>query len=599
MATEGFWDWDVKADRAYLSPCYCELLGYSPEDTVFDSHFFKLTIHPDDLSRVCDILEEYLQGTRTASCIEYRRFSKNGTVRWIEERGKAVEFDGQGAPVRLVGSVIDITKRKEIERKLHQSEVKFSTAFRSSPDSININRLNDGMYLEINEGFTAITGYTPEDVNGKTSLELDIWVDPHDRTRLVNELKEKGVVNNLEAQFRRKEGSILTGFMSARIIEIEGESCLLSITRDISERKRVEDELRREKALLRCIIDSVSDLIFVKDTQGVYQVFNKASEECIGLQECQQIGKTDFDFFSRDVAEVVREHDRQIMDSNKVRYMEEWVTYLDGRLRLLDTVKTPFHGPDGKLLGLVGISHDITERKQIEEDLRKKNTEIEQFIYSVSHDLRSPLVTVKAFLGYLESDMAGGNRERVAQDLQFMHSAADKMKLQLDELLEMFRIDRVETPPVSVSLKEIVTEALDTLAGSISEHKVSFRLPDMDLKLFGDRQSLCRIWQNLIENALKYRRDDSIPRIELGVQQTNGEAVFFIKDNGIGIEPHYHGKIFGIFEKLNPKSPGAGLGLSMIQRIVDKYGGRVWVESEGSGKGACFFFTLPHAMVQS
>src|SRR5664279_1229901 len=110
------------------------------------------------------------------------------------------------------------------------------------------------MYLEINEGFTAITGFTPDDVNGKTSLELNIWVDPHDRTRLVNELKEKGIVNNLEAPFMCKDGSILTGFMSARIIEVEGETCILSITRDISEHKRVVDEIRREKALLRCII---------------------------------------------------------------------------------------------------------------------------------------------------------------------------------------------------------------------------------------------------------------------------------------------------------------------------------------------------------
>ena len=116
--------------------------------------------------------------------------------------------------------------------------------------------------------------------------------------------------------------------------------------------------------------------------------------------------------------------------------------------------------------------------------------------------------------------------------------------------------------------------------------------------LFGDRPRLCRIWQNLIENAIKYSRDEVIPRIELGVQQVNGETVFFVRDNGIGIDPRYHSKIFGIFEKLDPKSPGAGLGLSMVQRIVEKCGGRIWVESEGIGKGSCFSFTLPHAVVQ-
>jgi signal transduction histidine kinase len=213
--------------------------------------------------------------------------------------------------------------------------------------------------------------------------------------------------------------------------------------------------------------------------------------------------------------------------------------------------------------------------------------------------LRSPLVTVKAFMGYLEKDMAGDNQEHLAQDIKFIHSAADKMKLLLDELLEMSRIGRVETPPVRVSLMEVVAEALDTLAGVISEQKVAVHLPDTDLMLFGDRPRLCQIWQNLIENAVKYSCDASILRIELGVRQENGETVFFVRDNGIGIAPEYHTKVFGIFEKLDPKSPGAGLGLSMVQRIVKKCAGRIWVESEGIGKGACFFFTLPQAVVQS
>ena len=173
------------------------------------------------------------------------------------------------------------------------------------------------------------------------------------------------------------------------------------------------------------------------------------------------------------------------------------------------------------------------------------------------------------------------------------------MKLLLDELLEMSRIDRIETPPVKVSFSEVVAEVLCALAGDIVERNVDIRLSDTDFILFGDRARLSRIWQNLIENAIKYSRNDGIPRIELGVHQVSGETVFFVKDNGIGIEPQYNSKIFGIFEKLDHKSPGAGMGLSMIQRIVEKCGGRVWVESEGGGKGSCFFFTLPSAVVIS
>jgi len=240
---------------------------------------------------------------------------------------------------------------------------------------------------------------------------------------------------------------------------------------------------------------------------------------------------------------------------------------------------------------------EYAQRRQAEDELRKKNEEIEQFIYTVSHDLRSPLVTVKTFMGYLEKDLAEDNREQLAQDIQFIHGAADKMRLLLDELLELSRIGRIETTSVRVSLKEILSETLEILAGAISERTFDIRMPDTDLMLFGDRPRLCQIWQNLIENAIRYSRDDTIPCIEPGIQKVDGETVFFVKDNGRGIDPKYHSKIFGIFEKLDPKSPGAGLGLSMVQRIVVKCGGRIWVESAGVGQGSCFLFTLPDAIV--
>jgi PAS domain S-box-containing protein len=153
---------------------------------------------------------------------------------------------------------------------------------------------------------------------------------------------------------------------------------LIPESRDITDRKRAEDEIHREKALLRCIIDSIGDLIFIKDMNGFYQACNKASEEFIGLPESEQIGKTDFDFFDRDVAETIRECDLQILASGKEGHLEEWVTYRDGRRGLFDTVKTPFYGPDGKQQGLVGISRDITERKRADDQLRKLWRAVEQ-----------------------------------------------------------------------------------------------------------------------------------------------------------------------------------------------------------------------------
>jgi PAS domain S-box-containing protein len=269
---------------------------------------------------------------------------------------------------------------------------------------------------------------------------------------------------------------------------------------------------------------------------------------------------------------------------------------VEGTVRWLHIESSPETQMDGDVLWH-GVVTDITGSKQADEEVKKKNAEIEQFIYTVSHDLRSPLVTVKTFLGYLEGDMTAGNQERIVQDLQFIHGATDKMKMLLDELLELSRVDRIESPQTRVPLREVLAEALDTLAGLISERGVDIRLPDTELLLFGDRPRLCQIWQNLIENAIKYSPDGASPLVELGVRQENGETVFFVSDKGIGIDPKYHSKVFGLFEKLDPKSSGVGLGLSMIQRIVEKSAGRIWVESEGIGSGSCFYFTLPKAVV--
>jgi|GEM_PF-1644570 len=149
----------------------------------------------------------------------------------------------QGRPHWLAGYTMDITEQKQAEEALRRSEDKFSKAFHTSPDSVNINRLSDGLFIEINEGFTAMTGYTSEDVAGKTSLEIDLWVDPADRAYMVQELRERGQMMDLETPFRMKNGRIITGHMSARLIEIDGEKCALSIVRDISDRKRAEEEI--------------------------------------------------------------------------------------------------------------------------------------------------------------------------------------------------------------------------------------------------------------------------------------------------------------------------------------------------------------------
>ena len=240
------------------------------------------------------------------------------------------------------------------------------------------------------------------------------------------------------------------------------------------------------------------------------------------------------------------------------------------------------------------LQMELAERKKLISQLEASNAELERFTYTVSHDLRNPLVTIKGFLGMLEKDLREGRRDRISGDFQRISNAADKMHILLTDLLELSRIGRIINPPEEVDLVQLTREALETLDAQIRSRSARVNVsPNLPI-VHGDRTRLREVLENLIDNAIKYTGDRSDPVIEIGAQNREGEQVVFVKDNGMGIDPKYHAKIFGLFEKLNPAIEGTGIGLALIKRIIETHGGRIWVESDGVGKGSMFCFTIPN-----
>jgi chemotaxis family two-component system sensor kinase Cph1 len=230
--------------------------------------------------------------------------------------------------------------------------------------------------------------------------------------------------------------------------------------------------------------------------------------------------------------------------------------------------------------------------RQREEQLKAKNAELERFTYTVSHDLKSPLITIKGFLGFLEKDALAGDIERMHGDMAHLTNAADKMQQLLDELLELSRIGRLVNPPQSVSMTELAREAAELVAGQLNARGVQVDIaPDMPI-VAGDRPRLREVYENLLSNATKFMGDQAQPRVEVGVREDAGHMVFYVRDNGIGIEPQYRDQIFELFEKLDPGSEGTGIGLAIVKRVVETHSGRIWVESE-PGQGSTFCFTIP------
>jgi PAS domain S-box-containing protein len=283
---------------------------------------------------------------------------------------------------------------------------------------------------------------------------------------------------------------------------------------------------------------------------------------------------------------------RTCMEQRTAHVMENEFVYPEGDKAWFELSIQPV--PEG----IVILSMDISERKKRERQIEQKNAELERFIYTISHDLKSPLVTVKTFLGYLREDLSATDTERIEKDMGYISAAAGKMGMLLDELLEMSRVGRMVNPPVAVSFRELVDEALNAVAGSIAERNVEVHVSDERITLYGDRMRLAEIWQNLLENAVKFMGDQTLPHVEIGVEHDDSATIFLVRDNGIGIDPRYKGKVFGLFDKLDPKSEGTGLGLALVKRIVELYKGKIWLESNGPGKGTCFYFTLPQAHIK-
>jgi signal transduction histidine kinase len=231
-------------------------------------------------------------------------------------------------------------------------------------------------------------------------------------------------------------------------------------------------------------------------------------------------------------------------------------------------------------------------RKELIADLHAKNAELERFTYTVSHDLKSPLITVRAYADAMAKDAASGRLERLQKDAARILAATERMSQLLGDLLELSRVGRVAARAEDVPLAALAEEAVQLLRGRLAEREVEVRIaPDLPVAR-GDRARLLQVFQNLIDNAAKFMGPQPRPFIEIGCASRGAQRFFYVRDNGVGIDPRYHDKVFGLFDKLDPRGEGTGIGLALVKRIVEVHGGHVWVESEGEGRGSTFCFTL-------
>jgi PAS domain S-box-containing protein len=403
-------------------------------------------------------------------------------------------------------------------------------------------------------------------------------------------------IESIEHHITCKNGAVRNIVISGITIEDN----FLATFHDVTEHRRAEEALRGTNEYLDSLFNYANAPIVVWDPQFKITRFNCASESLTGRKASDVLDQSLEILFPADRVEDSMKLIRKTLEGERLETVEIDIQHLDGPVRAVLWNSATLFTPDGKTpVATIAQGTDITDRKRAEDalrqrdrDLQERNAELTRFTYAVSHDLKSPLVTIKTFLGYLEQDIRGQDAEGVKKDMNYIRTAADKMARLLDELLDLSRVGRKVNPPEETPLKAIVKEAMDLVAGQIAERGVKVEVTEEPVILHGDRMRLVEVFQNLLDNACKFMGDQAAPRVEIGVEKSGGETVFFVRDNGLGIDPRYQSKLFGLFEKLDPSTAGTGIGLALVRRIVKVHGGRIWMESEGIGKGATFRFTL-------
>ncbi|MCL4845011.1 MAG: PAS domain-containing sensor histidine kinase [Acidobacteria bacterium] len=362
----------------------------------------------------------------------------------------------------------------------------------------------------------------------------------------------------------------------------------------------IPDEAGR---LLSAVVASAMDAILVVDEDQRIVVFNAAAERMFGCAAAEALGSSLERFlpprYRADHARWMHAFGEAGVSSRTMGWGRVTGQRPDGTEFPIE-VSIACASVSGRRM-FTAIIRDVSERHRAESererlvaDLEARQAELERFTYAVSHDLKSPLVTIKGFLGFLERDLARGDTARVATDLDHIRSAASTMDRLLEDLLQLSRVGRVVHRPGEFDPAEVAREAVTAVAGRLTERSVRVHVPEHLPTVVADRHRVLEVFQNLVENAAKYAADGADPQVWISADVDGTFVRFRVRDNGPGIDPAYHERVFGLFTKLDRDSEGSGIGLAIVKRIVETHGGRVWVESTGTpGGGTVFGFSLP------
>jgi PAS domain S-box-containing protein len=552
---------------------------------------------------------------------ELEMVTKGGRVFPAYERADAI-CDPEGRIIGLIGIISDITARKQAEAALERSQLLLRASLESQKDTILFSIDHDYQYLYFNKAHSdaMMFAYGKDIALGTCILDC---ITSHEDRIVAKQNYDRALSGESHTNVRAYGDLKLADYESFfnPVLTESGEIIgATGLARDITERKQAEQDLQQSRALLQAAMDQSQAGIAIADApDGRLRYVNQAGLFIRGGTAAELVDQVDAARYVESWH--ILHHDGtayapdEVPLARAVLYGEtseaEFIIRRDDEEdRIVLARAAPIRDAEGVVTAGVVVFHDITERKQAEDEVRRLNAELEQrvvsrtaqleatnreleaFAYSVSHDLRAPLRAIDGFSAMVAEDAAEHLTAADVEHLQRVRDAAQRMGLLIDDLLGLSRTASRDLIVASVDLSSLAEEVLAELRREQPEREVDIVIAP-HLRADADTTLLRMILVNLLGNAWKFTSKHETARIEVGVSEANGECIFFVRDDGAGFDTRYAGNLFGAFQRMHSASEfeGTGIGLATVQRLVTRHGGRVWAEAEVE-KGATFYFTL-------
>ena len=474
-------------------------------------------------------------------------------------------------------------------RNLKESEARFIKVFNLSPVPLFMSTVEGGKVMLINSAFEKLTGISAGNITGRTLVESGV-LDAENVAELKKQITGQHG-DDIEFSVTTQNGTRKM-LATSEIVEVDNMVCHLVAMLDITARKNHENDLLQSNHFLDTILEHLPGMVFVKDAETLnYIRINRAGEALVGLSQKEIVGKTNTDIYPPEHAEQITRDERDLIERRLPSAAVEELIRSGGSDKWLRTRRIPVY-EDGKPIYLVGISEDVTEQKKQQEAILQLNKELEAFSYSVSHDLRAPLRAVTGYAQILDEDYSNVLDKEGKRLLRTISENAEKMGHLIDNLLTFSRLGRKEMSKRETNMNELVSRAL-TEIGKSTEYKATIHIGDLQ-PVLSDPDLMTQVLINLIENAIKYTSKKDKAEIDISSYKDGNDIVYCIADNGAGFDMKYYDKLFGVFQRLHAADEydGTGVGLAIVQRIINRHGGRVWAKGKVD-EGATFCFALP------